>query len=75
MYSHDVTSIFTDILIQGELDCLEKRLHKFYYSVTEVEEILDSQIEGLGMNSLLSSLLCDIYVHCFEEKFFSVCIF
>ena len=31
-----------------------------------------SQIEGLGMGSPLSPLLCDIYMHYFEEKLFSV---
>ena len=34
-----------------------------------------SQIEGLGMGSPLSPLLCDIYMHYFEEKLFSVCKF
>ena len=27
-----------------------------------------SQIEGLGIGSPLSPLLCDIYMHYFEEK-------
>ena len=30
------------------------------------------QIEGLGMGKSLLSLICDIYVHYFEEKLFSV---
>ena len=34
-----------------------------------------SQIEGLGMGSPLSLLLCDIYMQYFEEKLFSVCKF
>ena len=36
-----LTLLFTNILVQGDLDCLEKRLHEFHYSSHEIEEILN----------------------------------
>ena len=90
MLSLDVKSLFTDVPIQGALDCLEKRLREFHYSSTEIEETLSLvhlcvkqttfvfngvfyfQIEGLGMGRPLFPLLCDIYMHYFEEKLLSV---
>ena len=41
MLSLDVKSLFTNVPIQGGLDCLEKRLLEFHYSSTEIEKILD----------------------------------
>ena len=41
MLSLDVKSLFTNVPIQGALDCLEKRLREFHYSSIEIEEILD----------------------------------
>ena len=36
----NVKSLFTNVPIQGALDCLEKMLNKFHYSSIEIEEIL-----------------------------------
>ena len=41
MLSLDVISLFTNVLIQGALDCLEKTLREFHYSSTEIEKILN----------------------------------
>ena len=39
--SLDIKSVFTNVPIQGALDCLEKGLHEFLYSSVEIEEILN----------------------------------
>ena len=39
--SLDVKSLFTNVLIQGALACLEKRVCKFHCSTIEIEEILN----------------------------------
>ena len=41
MLSLDVIYLFTNVAIQGALDCLEKRFFKLYYSATKIGEILD----------------------------------
>ena len=41
MLSLDVKSLFTNVPIQGGLDCLEKMLLEFHYSSIEFEEILN----------------------------------
>ena len=37
----DVKSLFSNVSIQGALDCLEKWLREFHYSSIEIGEILD----------------------------------
>ena len=41
MLSFHIKSLFTNVPIQDESDCLEKKLHKFQYFSTEMEEILN----------------------------------
>ena len=51
---------------------LEEILNLVHWCIRQTtfvfNDVFYSQIEGLGMGSPLSPLLCDIYMHYFEEK-------